>query len=129
MSLLILGEGGRNATYEGTWWLFDGSPVRPIVATLNGASRFRDRPIRYVALSDYMLERGAEIAWFSATVKPDRALPQRIDDLGHRVYDRGGVTIWELDPVAALMQDEVRLSVPSRLLYRLDSGIAGGVCR
>ena len=102
MSLLILGEGGRNATYEGTWWLFDGSPVRPIVATLNGASRFRDRPIRYVALSDYMLERGAEIAWFSATVKPDRALPQRIDDLGHRVYDRGGVTIWELDPVCGV---------------------------
>ncbi len=106
MSLLILGEGGRNATFEGTWWLFDDSPVTPYIAALNGDDRFLDRPIRYVLVSDYMLERGAEVTWFTSTLKPSFDLPLRMDTVGERVYEQGGVTVWELDPIVAFAGSE-----------------------
>ena len=129
MSLLVLGEGGHNATFEGTWWLFDGSPVDLFVAELNNGHRFRDRPISYVLLSDYMLERGADVAWFSATLRPDASLPGRLDGYGEQVYDRGGVRIWRLDPVLVSGTGAGRIDLTADLLSRLHGGIAAGPCR
>ena len=130
MSLLILGEANRNATFEGTYWLFDGSPLRPYVATLNANYRFRDRPISYVLLSDYMLERGADVTWFSPTLAADQALLGRLDGLGERVYERGGVTIWKLAPdVISAGVATPRVDMTAELLSRLYLGFGGGPCR
>ena len=130
MSLLVLGEGNRNATFEGTWWLFDGSPLTPYVTALNGGYRFRDRPISYVLLSDYMLERGAEVTWFSPTLKASSALPVRLDGLGDRVYQQSGVTIWKLkpSPIAATVTQD-RLDFAAGLKSRLYGGFLSGPCR
>ncbi|MBI4306847.1 MAG: hypothetical protein HY678_11060 [Chloroflexi bacterium] len=98
MSLLVLGDSGRNATFEGTWWLYSGSSVGPYVAALNHHEAFIDRPIEYVLLTDYMFERGAEIAWFAPVMTATPSLADELDGLGSRVYERQGTTIWKLDP-------------------------------
>jgi hypothetical protein len=97
MSLLVLGKSDRNATFEGSRWLFDGSPVGPTITSLNTGPSFAQRPIAYVLLTDYMLTRGADVGWFGATtvVKPE--LFTELDGIGRRVYQQGGVTIWRLD--------------------------------
>lgn len=100
MSLLVLGEGRRNATFEGSWWLFDGSPLAPMLAALNAAPQFRERPIRYVLLADYMFERGADVGWFGSTAIAGRDLTRQLDALGTRAYEGGGATIWRLDAAA-----------------------------
>jgi hypothetical protein len=131
MSLLVLGEGGRNATFEGTWWLFDGSPVETYVAELNRNYRFRDRPIRYVLLSDYMLVRGAEVTWFSPTLKAGADLPDRLDGIGQRIYEKGGVTIWELerDRISATVPFTDRIDLTQDVLDRLHGGVLASPCR
>ena len=130
MSLLVLGEGGRNATFEGTWWLFDGSPIDQYVSELNRSERFIDRPISYALVSDYMLERGAEISWFSSALPAGKELPARLDGYGDRVYEEHGITIWklnsELRPGAAAFAS---IDLTSDLLARVFRGFAGSLCR
>ncbi len=99
MSLMILGRGNRNATFEGTKWLFDNSPVETSITELNGQPPFQERPIEYVLLADYMFTQGAEVNWYSAMLKPPPSLPAELDELGTSVYSRDGVTIWDLEAV------------------------------
>ena len=131
MSLLVLGASGRNATFEGTWWLFDGSPIEAYVGELNRGFRFRDRPIRYVLLSDYMLSRGADVAWFSPTLRAGADLPLRLDRIGRRVYDEADVVIWELDSdrMSAASATTNRVDLTKATLSRLHGGFAGSPCR
>jgi hypothetical protein len=97
MSLMVLGAGDRNATFEGTWWLFAGEPISPYIAALNRSGNFKQRPIEYALLADYMFDRGAEVAWFVPARLPGPGLVGELDGLGERVYDHDGVTIWKLD--------------------------------
>jgi hypothetical protein len=97
MSLLALGAADRNGTFEGTWWLFSGEPIGRYVAALNRSDNFRQRPVEYALLSDYMFDRGAEVAWFVPARLPGPGLVSELDGLGTRVYDQGGVMIWEFD--------------------------------
>ena len=98
MSLLILGEANRSATFEGSRWLFDGTPIGPTITTLNteGPSFF-NHPITHVMLTDYMLTRGADVGWFGATTVVKPGMYEELDTLGERVYAKDGVTIWALD--------------------------------
>ena len=112
MSLLLLGAARRNATFEGTDWLFDGSPLASRIRALNANARFVDRPIRYVLLSDALRDTGAEVAWFTPTVKPPPSLEPRLDGLGQRVYNRGGVTVWELDRAALVEASMIEPAIP-----------------
>lgn len=97
MSLMVLGAGDHNATFEGTWWLFAGEPISPYIAALNRSGNFRQRPVEYALLADYMFDRGAEVAWFVPARLPGPGLIRELDGLGQRVYDHDGVTIWKLE--------------------------------
>jgi hypothetical protein len=131
MSLLLLGAANRNATYEGTWWLFTDQPITPYIAVLNRGLRFFDRPIQFVLLSDYMFERGAEVTWFSPAMKASESLPERLDTIGEQVYDQDGVTIWELDAsaVAAGALEEGRVNFMQGFTSTVSSLFSGGPCR
>jgi hypothetical protein len=120
LSLLVLGAGNRNATFEGTWWLFGSEPVAPYVATLNGHDRFRDRPIQYVILADYMFERGAEVTWFTPALRAPDSLPDQLGELGRLVWQRGGVSIWELDADAVAPSVAVGAKVDFRGAFALN---------
>jgi hypothetical protein len=97
MSLLILGQADRSATFEGSRWLFDGSPIGPTITALNGGPEFVAHPITHVLIADYMLTRGADVGWFGATTVVKPAMFDELDGIGQRVYQAGGVTIWQLD--------------------------------
>lgn len=131
MSLLVLGEGSRNATFEGTWWLFDDAPIAPYVAHLNSDRRFLDRPIRYVLLSDYMFGRGAEVSWFTPAMRAPASLPVRLDAIGKRVYEHGGVAMWELDAsaIAAVSSEKGRADFMALFASGLMATMPGGPCR
>ncbi|MBI2965181.1 MAG: hypothetical protein HYY34_03125 [Chloroflexi bacterium] len=131
MSLMVLGAGDHNATFEGTWWLFSGEPISPYVAALNRSGNFKQRPVEYALLADYMFDRGAEVAWFVPARLPDPGLTRELDDLGERVYDQDGITIWKLDggsiaraagPAAGSVSFNAGLP-PGRL------ALFGGLCR
>ena len=76
-------------------------------------------------VSDYMLERGAEVTWFTSTLKPSFDLPLRMDTVGERVYEQGGVTVWELDPIVAFAGSES----PDDLFSRFYGHGVGRLCR
>ena len=98
MSLLILGEANRSATFEGSRWLFDGTPIGPTITTLNSEGpSFFDHPITHVMLTDYMVTRGADVGWFGATTVVRPEMYDELDRIGERVYVHDGVTIWALD--------------------------------
>ncbi len=97
MSLLVLGQGERHATFEGSRWLFDGTPVGPTITALNSDELFVERPISYVMLTDYMLARGADVGWFGPASVIDESLFLELDNIGQRVYVNDEVTIWRLD--------------------------------
>ena len=97
MSLLVLGQGERQATFEGSRWLFDGTPVGPTITALNSDELFVERPISYVMLTDYMLARGADVGWFGPASVIDESLSLELDNIGQRVYVNDEVTIWRLD--------------------------------
>ena len=120
MSLLLLGVADRNATYEGSSWLFDSSTLKESIEELNEGqpvensaagkvilgqyttgsvgsnTGFLKRPIRYVLIADYMMTSGADVSWFSAPLKPSADLEVVLDQLGNRVYSHDGVIIWQL---------------------------------
>ncbi len=96
MSLLILGRAGRHATFEGTWWLFEAAAIGPYITALNNKDRFRGRPIAYVLIADYMIEQGAEVAWFTPLARPSAAAMKSIESIGTAVYDQAGVRIWKI---------------------------------
>ena len=127
MSLLVLGEGNRNATFEGTWWLFSEWPIAPYINALNRNHRFDDRPIRYVLLSDYMFHRGADIGWFTPTLKVSSSLPSRLDGVGQRAYEHGGVTIWKVDHAKEVAVSESETQVD--FISGLKGVVAHGPCR
>jgi hypothetical protein len=98
MSLLILGEANRSATFEGSRWLFDGTPIGPTITALNTSGpSFLNHPITHVMLTDYMLTRGADVGWFGATTVVKPGMYEELDAIGERVYVQDGVTIWALD--------------------------------
>ena len=98
MSLLILGEANRSATFEGSRWLFDGTPIGPTITTLNSEGpSFFNHPITHVMLTDYMVTRGADVGWFGATTVVRPEMYDELDRIGERVYVHDGVTIWALD--------------------------------
>jgi hypothetical protein len=131
MSLLALGAGDRNATFEGTWWLYSGRPIAPYISALNRSPFFADRPIEYVLLAKYMFERGAEVAWFVPAKVAGPGLTEQLDLLGSTVYSLDGITIWRLDPAAvsaAAMRSSVTVSFTEGLpVSRL--ALFGGLCR
>ena len=96
MSLLILGRAGRHATFEGTWWLFEAAAIGPYITALNDGDRFRERPITYILIADYMIERGAEVAWFTPLARPSAAAMESIESIAAAVYDQAGVRIWKI---------------------------------
>ncbi|GMQ95701.1 MAG: hypothetical protein BMS9Abin14_153 [Gammaproteobacteria bacterium] len=96
MSLLILGRAGRHATFEGTWWLFEAAAIGPYITALNNAERFRERPITYVLMADYMIEQGAEVAWFTPLARASASSMASIESIGTAVYDQAGVKIWKI---------------------------------
>ncbi len=96
MSLLILGRAARHATFEGTWWLFEAVAIGPYITALNDADRFRERPITYILIADYMIERGAEVAWFTPLARPSAAAIESIESIATAVYDQADVRIWKI---------------------------------
>jgi hypothetical protein len=68
-----------------------------VTSGVSSQTGFQERPIRYVLLAEYMFTGGAEVSWFSSAQKPSADLSVSLDALGTRVYDQGGVMIWQLN--------------------------------
>ena len=115
LSALFLGLSHMPATFEGSYWLFTQRDLAPWIKTFN-RYRFQSYPIRYIAISQSMLEKGADISWSSLYQKIPTEQLDSFDQVGERIFSNGEVIIWQIDENIINNAAELEMKAPSSSL-------------
>lgn len=126
LSAIFLGVGRRSASFEGTYWLFAQPDLKDFIYTFNKHDpKYKEYPIRYVALPYYALTSGADISWNSEDYKADEGIIGRLDGIGNKIFDNGEVGMWKVDEEKVKGGKEVYVKSGRDIMDKLLSGLFG----